>query len=43
MQKDSKPPNDKQTEKIMLGVLLMAVLYFGMRILPVLIGGKSNG
>ena len=43
MTKDSKPPNYKSTEKIMLGVILMAVLYFGMRILPVLLGGKSNG
>jgi len=43
MSKDTKPPKDKSIEKIMLGVILMAVLYFGVRILPVLLGGKSNG
>tara|TARA_Y100001973_G_C5209206_1_gene344131 strand:+ start:28323 stop:28457 length:135 start_codon:yes stop_codon:yes gene_type:complete len=44
MPKDSKPPKDKQIEKIMQGCLLLAAVYLAVRILPaVLLGGKSNG
>ncbi len=43
MPKDTKPPKDKQIEKIMQGCLLLAIAYIAARILPVLIGGKSNG